>query len=241
MKKALLILGCISFAPYSIAAASNEQTQNTNTVQLSADHISWSRQPKIRLNNHELGQQSHQIDVMISANEKGEVTQVHITQSSGRPALDRKIVSAVYASKFRPYKHNGVATPITVTQSFSLQPSRTALKHTSAVCTYNFESEVWHKQQSDQRSAFRYNTQPSLRIVPEQLSQQSREIEFSFKLSRQNSISQVEILKSSGVQLMDAQVKYAVSHASITAPRKFWQFYKLKFNDRIYFDIKQCK
>lgn len=241
MKKTLLILGCISFAPYSIAAASNEQAQNTNTVQLSADRIVWVKQPRIRFNDHELRQQNRQISVVIHGNEKGEVTQVEIAQSSGLPELDKKVVRAVYQSKFRPYKNNGVAIPFTAEQPFSLQLSRATFKERSPICTYHFESEVWNKQQSNQSTAFRYNTQPNLNITPEQLAQQSREVEFSFKLSRKNEISQVEISKSSGVNLMDTQVKYAVSNASITAPRKFWQFYKLKFNDRIYFDIKQCK
>ncbi len=241
MKKTLLILGCISFAPYSIAAASNEQTQNTNTVQLSADRIVWVKQPRIRFNDHELRQQNRQISVVIHGNEKGEVTQVEIAQSSGLPELDKKVVRAVYQSKFRPYKKNGVAVPFTAEQPFSLQLSTATFKERSPICTYHFESEVWNKQQSNQSTAFRYNTQPNLNITPEQLAQQSREVEFSFKLSRKNEISQVEISKSSGVNLMDTQVKYAVSNASITAPRKFWQFYKLKFNDRIYFDIKQCK
>lgn len=104
MKKTLLILGCISFAPYSIAAASNEQTQNTNTIQLSADRIVWVKQPRIRFNDHELRQQNRQISVVIHGNEKGEVTQVEIAQSSGLPELDKKVVRAVYQSKFRPYK-----------------------------------------------------------------------------------------------------------------------------------------
>lgn len=134
-----------------------------------------------------------------------------------------------------------MAVPFTAEQPFSLQLSAAPVKKVSHACTYNFESEVWNKQQSNQSTTFRYNTQPNLNIAPEQLAQQSREVEFSFKLSRKNEISQVEISKSSGVNLMDTQVKYAVSNASITAPRKFWQFYKLKFNDRIYFDIKQCK
>lgn len=243
MQKTVITSICIISSCMSLSALSHavDTTQETRSLKRSVDNLSWAKKPRIRLNDHELGQQSRQIHVVINANEKGEVTQVNIAQSSGLAELDKKVVRAVYQSKFRPYKENGVAVPFTAEQPFSLQLSTATFKERSPICTYHFESEVWNKQQSNQSTAFRYNTQPNLNITPEQLAQQSREVEFSFKLSRKNKISQVEISKSSGLNLMDAQVKYAVSNASITAPRKFWQLYKLKFNDRIYFDIKQCK
>ena len=242
MKKTVIASICIISSCMSLSTLSHavDTTQETRSLQRSANNIFWLKKPSFRFSEHELRQQNRQISVVIHGNEKGEVTLVNIAQSSGLPELDKKVVRAVYQSKFRPYKENGVAIPFTAEQPFNLKLSTATFKERSPVCAYHFESEVWNKQQSDQSTPFRYKTQPRLTISSEQLAQQSRNIEFSFKLSRKNEISQVEISKSSGVNLMDSQIKYAVTHASITAPRKFWQFYKLKFNDRIYFDINHC-
>lgn len=242
MKKTVIASICIISSCMSLSALSHavDTNQETRSLQRSANNISWLKKPRFKVNNDELKQQNRQISVVIHADEKGEVAQVDIVQSSGLPELDKKIVRAVYQSKFRPYKENGVAVSFIVQQPFNLQLSTATFKEMTPVCTYHFKSEVWNKQQSDQSTPFRYKTQPRLTIISEQLVQQSRDIEFSFKLSRKNEISQVEISKSSGVNQIDSQIKYAVTHASITAPRKFWQFYKLKFNDRIYFDINHC-
>ena len=58
--------------------------------------------------------------VHIEANEKGVVTLARISRSSGLPELDEKILRAVRSSKFKPYKENGVAYPISADQPFEL-------------------------------------------------------------------------------------------------------------------------
>ena len=58
--------------------------------------------------------------IHIEANEKGVIQVARVTKSSGIPALDEKIRRAVMSAKFKPYKENGVAYPISATQPFEL-------------------------------------------------------------------------------------------------------------------------
>ena len=89
-------------------------------VSIGGSGVQWSRSPKPNYNNKDLDGQTRTIVVHIEANEKGVVTLARISRSSGLPELDEKILRAVRSSKFKPYKENGVAYPISADQPFEL-------------------------------------------------------------------------------------------------------------------------
>ncbi|WP_340600889.1 energy transducer TonB [Acinetobacter sp. HZNU-JH01] len=92
------------------------------TVSIGGSGVQWSRSPRISFTPKELDNQARTIMVMIEADEKGRVTNVRVTRSSGIPALDEKVVRAVKSAKFKPYMENGVAYPIRAEQPFDLNP-----------------------------------------------------------------------------------------------------------------------
>lgn len=90
------------------------------SVSIGGSGVQWSRSPKPSYNNNDLEGQTRTIVVHIEANEKGVITSARISRSSGIPALDDKILRSVRSSKFKPYKENGVAYPISADQPFEL-------------------------------------------------------------------------------------------------------------------------
>lgn len=90
------------------------------SVSIGGSGVQWSRSPKPSYNNSDLEGQTRTVVVHIEANEKGVITSARISRSSGVPALDDKILRSVRSSKFKPYKENGVAYPISADQPFEL-------------------------------------------------------------------------------------------------------------------------
>ncbi|TCM66740.1 TonB family protein [Acinetobacter calcoaceticus] len=252
MKKTFIIFSCFSLSSLCIAAHPNqEQTRiiNQDDVQLkSSSNVSWRTPPRLRIEAIDLEGQIRKIVAEIYADTTGKITAVHITQSSGIERLDNKVIRTIRSAKFNPYYENGVAIPFKVHQPFELTAPADLLSRyrprspaAKIECSYQFDSDTWKKQQDNQTTAFKYTQRPSLIIMKSELQDQSREIEFSFKLSRKNIKSDVKILQSSGLASIDQKVNLAVTHAEVTAPRKFWQLFKIQHTDRIYFDINNCK
>lgn len=90
------------------------------SVSIGGSGVQWSRSPKPAYSNKDLDGQTRTVVVHIEANEKGNITSARILRSSGLPALDEKILRSVRSSKFKPYKENGVAYPISADQPFEL-------------------------------------------------------------------------------------------------------------------------
>ena len=90
------------------------------SVSIGGSGVQWSRSPKPSYNNKDLDGQTRTVVIHIEANEKGVITSTRISRSSGLPALDEKILRSVRSSKFKPYKENGVAYPISADQPFEL-------------------------------------------------------------------------------------------------------------------------
>ena len=84
--------------------------------------VQWSRSPKLSVTAKDLDNQTRSVMVLIEADEKGKITNVRITRSSGLPNLDEKVLRAVRSAKFKPYMENGVAYPIRAEQPFDLSP-----------------------------------------------------------------------------------------------------------------------
>jgi len=91
-------------------------------VAIGGSGVQWSRSPKLSVTAKDLDNQTRSVMVMIEADEKGKITNVRITRSSGLPNLDEKVLRAVRSAKFKPYMENGVAYPIRAEQPFDLSP-----------------------------------------------------------------------------------------------------------------------
>lgn len=206
--------------------------------------ISWLRKPQVRITDEQIDGKSFQIIVRVHVNTFGRIERTEITKSSGIPSIDRKVERAVMASKFRPYKENGVAMPFIAEQPFRFSATDSARSSTSKTepreCSVGFNSDQWQAQQKSSQMAFRYITKPQIHFLKSQLGHQNRSLNVVFKLSKKNEISDLSITKSSEKALVDHHVLQALQSAKFDAPRKFYQFYKLKFTDRIYFNIDDC-
>ncbi|ELW9244682.1 energy transducer TonB, partial [Acinetobacter baumannii] len=84
--------------------------------------VQWSRSPRLTVSPKDLQGEARSVVVLIEADEKGKITNVRVTRSSGIPSLDDKVVRAVRSAKFKPYMENGVAYPIKAEQPFDLTP-----------------------------------------------------------------------------------------------------------------------
>lgn len=96
-------------------------TPTTRSVSIGGSGVQWSRSPKISYTNSDLKGEARAGTVLVEADEKGKITNVRITKSTGVPALDEKILRQVRSAKFKPYKENGVAYPIRAEQPFELE------------------------------------------------------------------------------------------------------------------------
>lgn len=170
-----------------------------------------------------------------------------MTKSSGIAALDSKIERAVRSAKFKPYKENGVAYPFIAEQPFKLNlnkdmPITSSNSYTIPYeCKYYFKSQIWRSQENNVKTPFKYLSKPSLVLLKNELENQDRAMDIEFKLSRKNEISDVKIIKSSGLPDLDLQVQRAINQAEVESPRKFYQLFKLKFTDHVYFYLNNCE
>ena len=90
------------------------------TVTIGGGGIQWSRSPKFAFNKSEIANGGCKVMVSIKANEKGDVTSATSRNSTCSADLTEKIISAVRKARFKPYKENGVAYPISAVQPFDL-------------------------------------------------------------------------------------------------------------------------
>jgi len=77
-------------------------------------------------------------------------------------------------------------------------------------------------------------------MTKEALKGESRDINFSFKLSRNNEISKIKITQSSGFKELDTQIRSILMATKISSDKKWWQFYNVTHQDHIHFDINKC-
>ncbi|MCH4248053.1 MAG: TonB family protein [Acinetobacter populi] len=82
--------------------------------------VQWSRQPKISYEPDALKGQNRIVVLQIEANEKGEITNVRVMQSSGVENLDQIVMRAVRKAKLKPYVEGGVTYPVRAQQPFQL-------------------------------------------------------------------------------------------------------------------------
>lgn len=88
---------------------------------VSAGSLAWSRRPAPKVTESEFKSSDPatvSVTVRFSADANGRVTNASIAKSSGNSTIDNRALSAVKGAKLQPYKENGVAVPITSSQSF---------------------------------------------------------------------------------------------------------------------------
>lgn len=91
------------------------------SVSIGGSGVQWSRSPKLSFKSSELTS-SCRVVISIKANEKGSVTSTSVKNSSCSPELTSKVSTSVRNAKFKPYKENGIAYPISAEQPFDLTP-----------------------------------------------------------------------------------------------------------------------
>ena len=92
------------------------------SVSIGGSGVQWSRSPKLSFKSSELTS-SCRVVISIKANEKGSVTSASVKNSSCSPELTNKVSNSVRNAKFKPYKENGIAYPISAEQPFDLTPT----------------------------------------------------------------------------------------------------------------------
>ncbi len=238
--KQILFISTLLIFNQSIFAESVQATPSKNPVQLSIDAVQWQKSPRIRLEACELENQSRHLSLQITADPNGKVTDVQTLKSTGLDHLDQKIIKSIFASRFRATKE-----AITVNQDFDLhfagQPTASCRPaKPQNTCVYLFESDILLQQIQKHPTPFQYREVPHFYLAKTMLNGISRDVNFSFKLSKNNEISNIKINTSSGIDQIDAQVISALQSTKITSDKKWWQFYKVTHQDHLHFDINKC-
>ena len=231
-----LLIAILAFSSISPVIAKSAETELAHQQ---VNDVAWSRAPRVQLREHELkGIDDRILVIRMYVNAQGRIEKTIIIQSSGIPSIDAKVERAVKVAKFQPYRENGVALPFMADQPFFIKAENGPSQ--SNQCIIDLKSKQWHAQQNGSKTNFTYLQKPNLYLHKAQLENQNRDLEIEFKLSNKNEVSNIHVVKSSGLHLIDKQVTELIHHSKFEAPRKFYQFYKLKFSDHIYFNLDDC-
>ncbi|AOA59425.1 energy transducer TonB [Acinetobacter larvae] len=92
------------------------------SVSVGSDGVAWRFKPNFSFGNKEIPAGGCTVSFTINANEKGKITNARVTNSTCDANITKKAVNAINRASFKPYKVDGVATPIIVSQPFALKP-----------------------------------------------------------------------------------------------------------------------
>jgi len=105
-----------------------DQEQRNTPRNVNEGQVSWSRSPRIakeqllKLMSPEDG--TKVVNLEITADAGGNITNVRILQSSGNPSLDSYVVKQTQSAKFKAYRENGAGVPFKIRQDFALSVSK---------------------------------------------------------------------------------------------------------------------
>lgn len=246
MKK-ILCLSVLMTLPLTAAySASPKKVQAlpTQTIEVLPAHlttrIQWSKFPKPNYSNTDLKNKNRAAIIRVYADERGEVQEATVEESTGLNGLDQVLIRAVEKAQVKPHvAENGKAVPQIGYQAFNLKLVDKNTKN----CDFAFNSKVWQAQQNEKRTAFQYVQQPELSVDSEQLNQHDRKIKFSFKADKHGNVKKVKIKQGSGVYALDQKVVQALSASKISAKRTastLWIYKKSSFKDEIQFKLNAC-
>lgn len=101
-----------------------ERAAQNQPRRVSVGDVSWRRSPKIsetRIHSFFTAEDGTKtIELEITSDGSGKVTNVNIIQSSGVANFDAYVVKQTYAARFKPFKENGNVVPFTVRQKFEI-------------------------------------------------------------------------------------------------------------------------
>lgn len=199
--------------------------------------IQWVKFPRVNYSDADLKGLDRFAIVRVKADESGRVISATVKESTGLKNLDDLLIQAVLKAKTKPAQKNGNAVSMVGYQSFSLNLSQ----DTAERCHFKFDSKNWLKQQAEQKTPFRYQTQPELDISTDNLKNYDRTVKFTFKADKHGNIQKAQISQGSGRYALDQQVLEAVQNVKVDVPRQYWIFKKSHLKDEIQFKLNECK
>lgn len=243
MKKILFISSLI-FINHTAFAKPIQSPATQHPVRLSEKNIQWSIAPRLQIRPSDLDGQNRTAKLLIDADTQGKITNVTILESTGLPSLDQKLIRTVARAQFKPYIYKGLATPFQVIQPFDLSTTEHRVSQSTSeiqrtYCQFPIITEMMKERKPERSFNYKSKFSPIL-IEKEEFKNDSYTIQFEFKLSRDNQMSDLKFTQLSQLSTIDTRVVSEIMDAKIYAPRHFWQFYKLKFHDKIIFRQSDC-
>lgn len=246
MKKILCLSVLVSFPLSAAYSASPKKVHQlpTQTVEVFPTHlttrIQWSKFPQPKYSNEDLNQKNRAAIIRVYADEKGNVQEATVEESTGLKSLDQLIIRAVENAEVKPHIEDGKPAPLIGYQAFNLKLTEKNQK----LCDYQFDSKNWMAQKQDKKSPFKYVQQPQLELNSTQLNEHDRKIKFSFKADKHGNVKKVKIKQGSGIYALDQKVTQAVSDSQIVmkrTARTLWLYKKANFKDEIQFQLNACQ
>lgn len=94
-----------------------------SVIHVGSGGVSWKNSPNLNFKESEI-KESCTVKFTIKADEKGKITSVVVINSTCDAKLTARVQGAAKNARFYPYKENGVAHPISVNQSLTLNPPK---------------------------------------------------------------------------------------------------------------------
>jgi TonB family protein len=236
--KAILAIALLGF-PFTLTYSAEAKTTQLSPQKSAAlpahltTRINWSQFPKPSYQNQDLKGQDRSAILRIYADETGQVTKAQVQESTGIKHLDDVLIKAVYAAQVKPHQIKDVTLPIIGYQVFNLAYQEDG----SEICQYEFDSKAWQNQQ---KSGFRYLSQPSLQLNENELNAHNRRVQFKLKVNNQGQVKKVKITKGSGIYAIDQKVKAALQASNVKVARKYWLYKPNTLKDEIVFKLNTC-
>lgn len=111
----LLLFGNITYA------------EDNKITDIPSGLIKWKKFPTLSFDNNMLGTTKDiiKIDLLITANETGEITSVNIIKSNATQRFNNYLIERIKKGSLEPYQENGVYYPFKVVQPFEFEPAPT--------------------------------------------------------------------------------------------------------------------
>lgn len=99
-------------AQQSSASTAQSQQVTMKSIDFGSVGVQWRKAPRLAIDSSDLRGQMREIELMIEANEQGEIKKVSVVEGSGIASLDAKVMRAVRSAKLKPYIEDGIAYPV---------------------------------------------------------------------------------------------------------------------------------
>lgn len=202
--------------------------------------IEWAKFPVVQYHQADLKQKDRHAIVRIKADEKGQVVQAKIQESTGLAKLDHQLLKAVQAAKTKPIKKDGINQTLVGYQTFSFRLNDQA---SAKSCNIIAQSNNWNKQQADKSVAFEYLKTPNIEVSQDVLRHQDRSVKVKFKVNKQGDVEEAKLTKLSGVNAIDQRVLEHILQQKVSLHRTvktLWIYKKSTLSDVFQLNLKDC-